>query len=577
MNKFKQINKKNKDPGSVNSIRTKLLLFIDQEHNSYIKNCHVKLNNMLPKEIIKEYSDSFTVTIQNPVITFRGNPEVVKEQLSVKKKINNISEEKMSNNRGVLIFSKCINEIGKEFIDQRKKNVGMKKLSDNKKPSVSIDTELSFIETINNIKSVRSNKSSAKKKSDLNFLFPKQNIRDLFMDKEEKEAKNIQDNFNKLQKLANKFKVNKNEPLSFRQNYTNNNGSNNMNFYNNFAKFNQELFEILQFKGVKFDPKIINPEDKVETEKRNSNKSIESVDSIQAGELIEQARYNRGKKNSSDMPKNPFSSIEIPTERKVKTNHNSIFETLSNENQHIGNNKIKDNKCFFKSNYQNYSSNKSSSYNINTGIFSFRNSTTNEDNLDTNTNTQVNASPFKCKKNIKNSSFDADFDGDNTIEEDEDYTEKYSEKLSSEKYSNVSNKFNNKFNNLKYAEYSQRKISTYNSNSNREYLENISDTEFDNRISTVSNNEIDYSINERILNTGSVEHINTYMNSDKHVFDLIKCRTNSNIRYDSEISKGSDVSKCSKSSLISKNFSLITESSGEILYDNDIEFDNKKL
>ena len=194
------------------TIRVKgiLLEFIVKENLQYLDNCNIDFNSEKPKEIAKKYSARIDLRVLNSDF----------ENTKKNTESDDINENKLT-------FAKYIQEIGKEFIDMRKQDVGKNKIK-----AIKIDTSLSFIETINNMKTSSKRKSISFKFSHLNIS---QLINDLFVSKDEKEAKMIQENFNTLQKLVDNLKI-----TGDRNNYRDNN--------NNFMKFNEELFDILEYK-----------------------------------------------------------------------------------------------------------------------------------------------------------------------------------------------------------------------------------------------------------------------------------------------------------------------------------------
>lgn len=256
-------NRKFKKKNLINVSRTKLLKLVDQETQYYIKNSKISLNNELPKEIEKKYSE-FLISVINPSVnSYTKNTEIVlfKQEEEV------ITQSKDVKQIDILFFTKCINELGKEFIDMRKRNVSHKKLE--KLKINPIDTELSFIDTLHNIR-------PSKRRSDLVFKFPiNKSIEDLLLNKDELLAKNIQKHFNKLQCLVESFKM---------KSITNNNN------YKNFKSFNEELFNILEFKGIKYDP---------EWESNKTNNKLVTD-------------FKHFKLKSLDINTNPFKSNKLP-------------------------------------------------------------------------------------------------------------------------------------------------------------------------------------------------------------------------------------------------------------------------
>jgi hypothetical protein len=500
MNFSDYVNKPNKQKlkkRMVNKIRTKLLIEADDEYNKHLKHCNVMINSKLPKEIMMNYINNFIITLENPFISSRKKGVVVSEQKvnifrnnsnnsasslnSFNKVLNAEKENDLQKNMGVLIFSKCINEIGKDFIDGRKKNLSYKKLAENKKLNVKVDTSSSLIETINNLRSsnIKSNKSSSNKNKNSGFFNfalnnstqkldkkNNDNFLEKLMDSEEKEAKNIQENFNKLQNLVSKLKI---------TNYMNND----LNMYNNFTKFNEELFEILKIKNKKF----------------NINKRYGSISNKSEEDQI---RSNINENNSNDNNEvycNPFNSNTI---------------------------KIND----------------------------------------------LNKKDMKSNKSLPHELYDSLEKYNKLVEIEKSDSEK-EENFEDEENDYILNDAYSKFNTLKYSRVNN--LLSKNQKSvlkSKKLLENISSCKdiIDNTSDDFYSN-YDYELNAFTYNSGNLKLFNNSLVantpvSEKHITDIIKAQG----RADSDISKQSesDYSKYTKSSILSKNYSIVTKSSGEI-------------
>jgi hypothetical protein len=245
----------------INSARLKLLTYIEKENEIYLQRSDIQFNSKKPVEIMRKYS----------IIRIKRSHTSNNKLKDTCKKISGGSKEFLKEEKA--IFTKFMQEIGKDFIDLRKKDVGVKKMEKIKK--LTIDTNLSFVEAFNNI-------SSRKRSNTFRFSYVnlKQKLEELFMSKEEKDAKYIQDNFNKIQDMVRLFKKTPSKD------FTNFKDSN-----TNFIKFSGELFDILEFKGIKFDPKVISAD----------------------------LKRNRG---SYDIPRNPFAKCEKP---ELKHKSNSII------------------------------------------------------------------------------------------------------------------------------------------------------------------------------------------------------------------------------------------------------------
>jgi hypothetical protein len=268
----------------INDTRTRLLLYVDYECNNYIKNSKVMFNTQLPKEIHKHFSESFTVSFSNPVITSYNRKDI--EHMSNKSNGNSNCENsaglKISSNQSVFDFTKCLIESGKDFIDQRKISVSYKKL-DNPNCNLNTNKDLHLI----GISSFQSNnlnykgqsgytktsliqmnsdsiimsksksnlstgrfKDRLRKISDPLTESKKKKVEQLLINDEEKEARKIQEKFNSLQILARRLKNSESKILS---DFVSTNNRDSVNV----TRFNGELFDMLEFKGLKFDSKIL--------------------------------------------------------------------------------------------------------------------------------------------------------------------------------------------------------------------------------------------------------------------------------------------------------------------------------
>lgn len=272
----------------VNDIRTKLLLFIDEERTLYLKSSNFKINDQNPKEINRKYENNYNVTFNNPTIT-NFNFKKIGQGLELNdQEENNLikSTNSISKPVGNLFYSKYI---GKEFIECRKMKISSKKLD--KKFNIQIDTELSFIETLSHLnnslnKSPLYTRSVDKTKK--RFKFPI-NYEELFSNSKEKEFRNIQKNFNKLQETVSKLRLTndlnihqlensfdfENSLIKFNSKLGST-GTGNKYFFNNFKhQYDSELFNILEDKlnsdKAKEDQflKSYNKTNKMETGKQN--------------------------------------------------------------------------------------------------------------------------------------------------------------------------------------------------------------------------------------------------------------------------------------------------------------------
>jgi hypothetical protein len=216
----------------VDKVRNQLITYIEKEKEDYVTRTDIKFNSKKPSEILKKYSFSKHST-EKP----RGR------QKEYRRTSTGSSDSK---NEEKKFFSRFIQGgMGKDFIDLRKQDVGIKKMEKVKK--LTIDTNISFVEAFNTLQSSNRRKS-------LSFRFSHVNncVEELFMTKEEREAKNIQEGFNKIQALVRMFKKAEFGTTTATSTYKDKNS--------NFLKYSEELFDILEFKGIKFDSKILSSE-----------------------------------------------------------------------------------------------------------------------------------------------------------------------------------------------------------------------------------------------------------------------------------------------------------------------------
>jgi len=268
----------------IKETRTRLLLYVDYECNNYIKNSKVMFNAQLPREIHKHFSETFTISFSNPVITSynRNDIEHMSNKSSGNSNCENSAGWKNNSNQSVFDFTKCLIESGKDFIDQRKISVSYKKL-DNPNSNLNTNKDLhligisSFQSNNLNYKGLsgytktsliqmnsdsvvmsksKSNLSTGRIKDRLRKISDpfteskKKKVEQLLLNDEDKEARKIQEKFNLLQILARRLKNSENKNLSDLE-------SNNIRDSVNVTRFNGELFDMLEFKGLKFDSKIL--------------------------------------------------------------------------------------------------------------------------------------------------------------------------------------------------------------------------------------------------------------------------------------------------------------------------------
>jgi hypothetical protein len=233
--------------GKIDRVRHKLYSFVESEAENYMRRTDTLFNSKKPAEIQRKYS----------IIRLKRSHTSKPVNSAIRDSARRSSAGSVEGEKA--IFSKCMQEIGKDFIDLRKKVVGVKKMEKFKK--LTIDTNLSFVEAFGALSSRR--KSTAFRFTHVNM---RQQLEDIFMSKDEKEAKHIQDNFNRIQTIVRQFKKapGKGTTAYTQQGFKDNNI--------NFIKFSEELFDILEFKGIKFDSKVLS-----ENLKRNVRGSYDDV------------------------------------------------------------------------------------------------------------------------------------------------------------------------------------------------------------------------------------------------------------------------------------------------------------
>lgn len=611
---------KNKSPKKINDVRTKLLLFIDEDNNNYLKNSNFRLNHKKPKEIMEKYFESFTVTFNNPIVHSLNNNGIGNLQLGQKNvppiksnlmkeidfnNINNLNNfsnnifttnitpnnklslQKFKSNKsvGIFYYSKYIKDIGKEFIDQRKLGIGSKKIDkehqllnsqsiiknefSNKRinKNIQIDTELSFIETLSQITSTRnksSNQTTSKffpgtgKDGVIKFPVDKEEFySNLFMKKQELEARNIQSNFNKLQDLVKNLKKTDEynsesfidhsisfydqEDDKFRNNVglrkssgclpcvynpiqdfnkadlklktvhqsdQNKNQAYN-NFFKNFKKnFNEELFNILEYKGIKFDFQS-KEEENLEINNKiyyESNREEQTKDNVKYSNPLKDFTFIRNCQDNRKI----YSSLYSNDKENTNSNNFKIYQNNLSSGQNFSKNKDLQIENKFN--------------NLKINVFS-----TSKEKLPTPKNENKNnpfSSGYSSKKNIHNIKLDILQDDQCTFvspvdecREDEWVTTPLSiQKLGSNFFS--SHNFN--------------------------YNDNFSDNELELRMSNVSN-DMSYLRNQMDKN-GQYERSN-----ENQVIKLMKTCNNPNTTFNHTVITDSvNVSKCSESEEYSK-------------------------
>jgi hypothetical protein len=308
----------------INTKRIKLLTFTDEENRSYLKLCRIKLNSVLPKEIVKTYDVG--IILKNPNFTsFTPNDCYISSFL--KPTVLLIDQQNMFKNGFHSIQNRNIAEI----ISRKKKIFSMKKLELYK------SNELNGIEQngnhARNFSSITS-KTKKNKKSEMK-LEDKYNI---ILCEEEKVAKRIQESFDKLQNLA--FTLKKITPNQELYSFSpiNNEKEENPKFkisrcYSEKKSelikrkdYDGELFNILEFKGVKFDKK------KFEKSKNSCDPQIDKK--IRSSKELISANKNLNKNNIKN---NGGDTKNVKSDKKKVINKIPInkFKSNSNKLQHV--------------------------------------------------------------------------------------------------------------------------------------------------------------------------------------------------------------------------------------------------
>jgi hypothetical protein len=193
-----------------NCVREKLLRFIRIDEN---------INDV--KKLLTPIKDFNDINKLRSMSTGKRT-KTLKQTLQISK-IDNEVEEKEN-------FKKYINEIGKYYIDMRKENIGRKKL---KMKTIKLDTSIKDA-----IEIKLTNKKNNKK-----INHTKEEVIELFMSNEEKEAVNIQKKYGLLHDMVSSFKKDVKE-IDYEYEFDT----------GEHTKINEEMFGILAYRGM-IDPK----------------------------------------------------------------------------------------------------------------------------------------------------------------------------------------------------------------------------------------------------------------------------------------------------------------------------------
>ena len=311
-----------KNIGFFNEIRTHLLIYSNSENQEYLKNTKVLINSIQPQDIIKKF-DNFEVKFENPIIS--SNTEFFSEFENSKKEILNN------------IFNENILKIG-EFFNNIKITCSSRKL---KRNSINENSNLNFMEnnSQNNEKNKffrydtnNSNRYLSIDKKNLNlernykfnkklnynsnsFIFSNPIIyNNLNNIKELEKSRNIQEGFEKLQKLAISLKL--------------------VNVKSNNLKYNSikydDLLDILEYRGLEKEKDFLN--ERVQKSKK-SNKFKTDI----KPKFFNSCNFDNSKKNNfTNLKENNndvfFNFNKLRDENKSKkVSENSIDEEFPKE------------------------------------------------------------------------------------------------------------------------------------------------------------------------------------------------------------------------------------------------------
>lgn len=170
----------------INKVRALLLVYIDKESCHFLASSCVKINHIVSKEFVKRFESDYIITFDNslvrgtecrPAFAFRND---------------NLKERNTSNSHSQsAIFYKCVQEIGKSFIEERKIDLGSRKLGFKNTLGIQTNDERSFKEKLKSSQSVQRYKKS----------------KFAILSKRERKEKVIQDNYHYLNIIVKKLKI----------------------------------------------------------------------------------------------------------------------------------------------------------------------------------------------------------------------------------------------------------------------------------------------------------------------------------------------------------------------------------
>jgi len=304
----------------INTKRIKLLTFSDEENRSYLKLCKIKLNSVLPKEIVKTYDVG--IILKNPNFTsFTPNDCYISSFL--KPTVLHIDQQNMFKNG----FHSRQNRNIAEIISSKKKIFSMKKLELYKSNELNGNEQNG--NQVRNFSSITS-KTKKKRKSEMK-LEDRYNI---ILCEEEKVAKKIQESFDKLQNLA--FTLKKITPNQELYSFSPINNGKKDNPKSKISRcysekkselikrkdYDGELFNILEFKGVKFDKK------KFEKSKNSCDPNIDKK--IRSSKELISANKNL---NKNHIKNSLGDNKQVKSDKKKVINKIPINKIKSNSNK----------------------------------------------------------------------------------------------------------------------------------------------------------------------------------------------------------------------------------------------------
>lgn len=227
-----------------NRVRTHLLVEVYNENNYYIKKCEVAINSQLPRDILKKY-DQFESTFDNP--TIHGSVRRRSQTVQVLKSLQQPSfqADNRSHNSDVSSLDFA------DFLASKKICCGAKKIK---------HSHVGAAENENNKSMKRGSNGKKRKLSDYgtNSNFNSNSLigfnNSLYiklLDEEEKKKLKILEGYEKLSKIAKQLGG---------INLVSKNARPRNDSYNKEMKIKQyeELFELLEYKGINFSSKEVN-------------------------------------------------------------------------------------------------------------------------------------------------------------------------------------------------------------------------------------------------------------------------------------------------------------------------------